>query len=510
MKRAVAYCRFSSSNQREESIDAQVRAIKEYCDKNKLKLLKIYKDEAISGTSTKDREMFLEMILDCKKNLFDCVIVHKYDRFARNRYDHALYEKILNDNNVKLISVLEQLVDDSPESVILKSVLAGMNEYYSKNLSREVKKGKKENALKAIHNGGIPPLGYDLDVNKKYIVNKKEAEAVKLIFELALDGVGYVSIADILNKRGYKNKRGKEFKKISIRDTLLNIKYIGTYYYGLKDGHGRLQKEPIIIENSHEAIIDKDIFYKVQSKMKKNLKGPRNRNGQLYFLTGYCVCGECGGPFSGGYRSVNRNGSVSYGYYCQKKKRKETKCNNKAIRKELLETFIFDIIKKEIFNDEKIEKIIKDIINFSESKKLIREEEIKEYTKEIEKLQKITLKLLEKNLEGNILDEIFNIKNNELKEKIQVLREKIYSVKNITKTNEKELRKYLIKFKESANEQAKRKVVEAFVQEIRVYRDKIKIVLRKFPKDLDMVKIGGDDESRTRVRNHNDHKLLQV
>ena len=101
---------------------------------------------------------------------------------------------------------------------------------------------------------------------------------------------------------------------------------------------------------------------------------------------------------------------------------------------------------------------------------------------------------MEKNLEGNILDEIFNIKNNELKEKIQVLREKIYSVKNITKINEKELRKYLIKFKESANEQAKRKVVEAFVQEIRVYRDKIKIVLRKFPKDLDMVKIGGDEE----------------
>jgi len=80
----------------------------------------------------------------------------------------------------------------------------------------------------------------------------------------------------------------------------------------------------------------------------------------------------------------------------------------------LLETFIFDIIKKEVFNDEKVEKIIKDIISFSENKKLIREEEIKEYTKEIEKLQKITLKLLEKNLEGNILDEIFNIKNSKV------------------------------------------------------------------------------------------------
>ena len=510
MRRAVAYCRFSSSNQREESIDAQIRAIKEYCNKNNFKLIRIYKDEAISGTSTKDREMFLEMILDCKKNLFDCVIVHKYDRFARNRYDHALYEKILNDNNVKLISVLEQLVDDSPESIILKSVLTGMNEYYSKNLSREVKKGKKENALKAIHNGGIPPLGYDLDENKKYIINKKEAEAVKLIFELALDGVGYVSIADILNKKGYKNKRGKEFRKISIRDTLLNIKYIGTYYYGLKDGHGKLQKEPIIIENSHEPIIDKDIFYKVQAKMKKNLKGPRNRNGQFYFLTGYCICGECGGPFSGGYRTVNRNGSISYGYYCQKKKRKETKCNNKAIRKELIESFIFDIIKKEVFSDDKIEKIIKDIISFSKNKNIKKEEEIKEYTKEIEKLQKMLLRLLEKNLEGHVVDEIFNIKNTELNVRIQVLREKIYSIKNITEINEKELREYLKKIKESANEHGKRKVIEAFVQEIRVYRDKIKIALRKFPKDLDMVKIGGDDESRTRVRNHNDHKLLQV
>mgnify|MGYP000899367340 CR=1 FL=1 len=503
MKRVAAYCRFSSSNQREESIDAQVRAIREYCDKNNLKLIKIYKDEAISGTSTKDREMFLEMILDCKKNLFDYVIVHKYDRFARNRYDHILYEKILNDNNVKLISVLEQLADDSPESIILKSVLAGMNEYYSKNLSREVKKGKKENALKALHNGGIPPLGYDIDENRKYIVNKKEAEVVKLIFQLALDGVGYVNIANILNEKGYKNKKGKEFRKISIRDTLLNIKYIGTYYYGLKDGHGKLQKEPIIIENSHEPIIDKDIFYKIQAKMKKNLKGPRNRNGQLYFLTGYCVCGECGGSFSGGYRSVNRNGSISYGYYCQKRKRKETKCNNKAIRKELLETFIFDIIKKEVFNDEKIEKMIKDIISFSKSKNLKKKQEIEEYTKEIEKLQKMTLRLLEKNLEGNILDETFNIKNAELKEKIEVLREKIYSIKNITKINEEELREYLKNFKESANDYAKRKVIESFVQEIRVYGDKIKIAFRKFPKDLDMVKIGGDEEINIITINRN-------
>lgn len=106
MNRVVAYCRFSSDNQREESIDAQIRAIKEYCKKNNYNLIKIYKDEGISGTSIKDRRAFLQLIQDSKNNLFDYVIVHKFDRFARNRYDHAIYEKILNDNKVKLLSVL--------------------------------------------------------------------------------------------------------------------------------------------------------------------------------------------------------------------------------------------------------------------------------------------------------------------------------------------------------------------------------------------------------------------
>ena len=167
MINVVGYARYSSDNQREESIVAQERAIREFCQKNNYNLIKVYKDEAISGTSIKDRTEFLELIEDSKKREFQCVVVHKFDRFARNRYDHAIYEKKLNDNGVKLLSVLEQL-NDSPESVILKSVLTGMNEYYSLNLSREVKKGLNENALKCIHNGGIPPLGYNLDKDRRY------------------------------------------------------------------------------------------------------------------------------------------------------------------------------------------------------------------------------------------------------------------------------------------------------------------------------------------------------
>lgn len=143
MINAVAYARFSTDMQREESIEAQVRAIEDYCSKNGYNLIKVFADRGISGTKD-NRPEFQKMIDECKQasNIrnFDVVIVHKLDRFARNRFDSAIYKKVLKENNIKLYSVLENL-NDSPESIILESVLDGMSEYYSLNLAREVQKG---------------------------------------------------------------------------------------------------------------------------------------------------------------------------------------------------------------------------------------------------------------------------------------------------------------------------------------------------------------------------------
>ena len=97
------------------------------------------------------------MIEDSKNEDWNGVVVHKLDRFSRNRYNSAVYKKTLKDNNKKLFSVLEKL-DDSPESIIMEAMLEGLSEYYSANLAREVKKGLNENALDCKHNGGIPPL----------------------------------------------------------------------------------------------------------------------------------------------------------------------------------------------------------------------------------------------------------------------------------------------------------------------------------------------------------------
>lgn len=205
MKKAVAYARFSSDNQREESIDAQLRAIEEYASRNDILLIDTYVDQAKSAT-TDNRPSFQKMIKASDNKDFDYVIVHKLDRFSRDRYDSAIYKRKLKLNGVNVLSVLENL-DNSPESVILESVLEGMNEYYSKNLAREVKKGLRENALKCKFNGGIPPLGYDVDENKELVINEHEAGAVRLIFDSYLTGHGYSQIIDALNELGYKTKK---------------------------------------------------------------------------------------------------------------------------------------------------------------------------------------------------------------------------------------------------------------------------------------------------------------
>ena len=211
IQRAVAYCRYSSDNQREESITAQLHAFEEYCIRKGYISVKTYTDEAKSAT-TDQCSNFQKMIKDCELKLFDKVIVHKLDRFARNRYDSAFYKRRLRINEVNVESVLEHL-DNSPESVILESVLEGMNEYYSKNLAREVRKGLKENANKALHNGGRPPYGFILNPQtKQYEIDESWYKAVQMYFEGVAAGITLSEIARRINQAGFRTFTGDKFK----------------------------------------------------------------------------------------------------------------------------------------------------------------------------------------------------------------------------------------------------------------------------------------------------------
>jgi len=408
--RAAVYARFSSDNQRDESIDAQLRALQDYAKRNNIIITKQYVDKAKSAT-TDNRPEFLAMIEDSKKDLFDIVLVHKLDRFARNRHDSIGYRMELKRSGVRLISALEYLDDESPESLILESVLEAMAEYYSKNLAREVIKGMRENALKGLHTGGLPPLGYDVNPETKMLViNPLESQAVKLIFQMYLEGDGYNIIIDELNNRGYMTKRGGTFAKNSISAILRNEKYTGVYVFNKVDGKDvdgkrngnrfKDEREIIRINGAVPQIISDDIFNKVQAKLdsRKHWR-PGNRAKEIYLLSGKIICGECRGAFLGSRKLSGRNKCLHVTYRCGTRKMKRT-CSNKEIRREYIETHVLHCLSQYLFDEQLIPKLVEHYEDFQRSRNssVIKERDnlqkrIKQLDKEIDNLLMLAAKV---------------------------------------------------------------------------------------------------------------------
>ena len=395
MKKAIVYCRFSSAHQRDESIEAQIRAIKEYTEKNDIEIVKVYADKAESGT-TDNRTEFQSMFnfLEQSNNSLNInyVIVHKLDRFTRNRYDSAVYKRKLKLVGVKLISVLERL-DDSPESVILESTIEAFAEYYSKNLAREVMKGMSENAYKAKFNGGIPPYGYCIDNDKNYVLDKYEAQVVKYIFDSYINEQGYKQIINNLNLKGHKTRKGNNFNQSAIHSILKNEKYCGMYTFnkthneknlnGKKVFRKNTDKEMIKIEDSIPSIISKETFYKVQKKLKNNKRMSQSfKANRVYLLSGKITCGECGATLCGSTRKGGKNGKYIYiSYYCPNKRQKTCSC--KEIKAENIENTVLNYIQNKIFSENNITNMLKDIENKIKELKNENSDNIKIFEKEL-------------------------------------------------------------------------------------------------------------------------------
>ena len=407
-RRAVAYARFSSDMQREESIDAQVRAIREYADRNGYTLTKIYADRGISGT-TDQRPEFLNMIQEAAEGKFEAVIVHKLDRFARDRALSAIYRRELNISGVELISVLENF-SDGPESILLESIIEGYNEYYSKNLRREVMKGLKENALTCRHTGGTPCLGYDVDpVTKKLVLNKYEAEAVRLIFKMYLENEGYTKIIDELNRKGFLTKRGSPFGKNSLYEILRNEKYTGVFTYNKsasKNANGKFNRhkskddsEVIRIEGGVPAIISKEDFDKVQQKMaERKRRTAAFAAKQEYLLSGKIVCGECGSVYAGSSRKANPTHPIYISYRCTKRNGAK-KCRNPEIQRDVLEETVLKRLSEHVFDENRLPELLDSYNAYASEKNSALTTEIdglKRRLSEIEKGIKNIVKMVEK------------------------------------------------------------------------------------------------------------------
>ena len=282
MKTAVIYARYSSDSQTEQSIDGQLRVCKEYAEKNDIIILDTYIDRAMTGTND-NRPDFQRMIKDSNKKAWNYVLVYKLDRFSRNKYETTIHKHTLLKNGVKVLSAMEN-IPDTPEGIILESLLEGMNQYYSAELAQKIKRGMHETRLKGNYQGGSLLYGYKVN-GRKIVVDETKVDIIKFIFEQYSTGVFVKDIIAKLNQKGIFNN-GKPFTENRVYRMLKNEKYLGRYTF-----------ENELIENMYPRIISDELFAKVKKITTKNYHGKRSMKS-TFLLRHKLKCGYCGYPIS--------------------------------------------------------------------------------------------------------------------------------------------------------------------------------------------------------------------
>lgn len=346
MQRAVIYARYSPGpNQTEQSIEGQVRECTKYAELHDLRIVGTYVDRKISG-KTDNRREFQRMIDDSEKHIFDVIILYHTDRFARNRYDSAIYKHKLKENGVELRYATTD-IPKGPEGIILESIMEGWAEYYSAELSRKIKRGMRESALKCHSTGAGRCLGYRTAEDKSLVIEPEGAKAVQTVFDMYIKGKSHADICRYLNDCGFRTAQGKLFNKNSVTHIIRNKRYIGVYTY-----------DDITIEDGIPAIISKDTFHlaQLEAARRKTAKRPKEPKAE-YLLSGKAFCGHCQKPLVG-VSGTGKSGNKWYYYYCQESRAKRG-CTKKPVKRDWLEREVVKRTVAEVLQPEVIQHIAK-------------------------------------------------------------------------------------------------------------------------------------------------------
>ncbi len=351
--KAVIYARYSSSGQREESIEGQIKDCTAFAERNGYTIIGTYVDRALTGRNDK-RPEFQKMIRDSKRQQFNLVIVWKLDRFSRNRYYSAKNKYMLRQNGVRVVSANENIAEGSA-GILTEAMLEGMAEWYSENLKENVLRGLTVNAGKCKWNGGTLPIGYVINEEQHFQVNELTAPYVLEVFKKYDDGKTIKEIQDFLNEKGITNTKGKPVSWSAVQHMLSNRRYIGEYSY-----------REIVIPDGIPAIVPLDLFERVQEKLEKNSKAPsRNKAKENYLLTTKIFCGNCGTSMNG-ETGTSRNGTVHRYYKCHAVKKKLNDCKKKSVKKEWIEDLVVNETMAMLMDDDMIEAIVSMLIRLQD------------------------------------------------------------------------------------------------------------------------------------------------
>lgn len=457
MKTAVIYARYSSSNQTEQSIEGQLRVCHEFAERENILILDTYIDRAMTGTND-NRADFQRMIKDSSKREWNYVIVYKLDRFSRDKYATAVHKKTLKDNDVKLLSATE-CIPDTPEGIIMESLIEGMGQYYSEELSQKVRRGMNETRQKGNFTGGHLLYGYSVE-NKKVIIDEEKAEIVRYIFEQYSVGVYVEDIIADLTAKGVYN-RGKPFARNTVYKMLKNEKYSGIY---------RLGDE--VFENMYPQIVTPKTFEIVREKVKENQYGKRSID-VVYLLRNKMKCGYCGKSINGEC-GTSKNGKRKYYYKCFGRK-KNSGCKKKMIQKDLLEKLVIEVIITILSNYKNKETLISAVLKQQERR--IAQNSILKILLREQKQVNNALENMVAAIEQGVITNTTTKRLKELETRLEDLERQILieKSKNAVRVPESAIREY---YEETLTLGAEQ-LIDYLIKDIVLYDDKIEIHFNK-------------------------------
>lgn len=477
--RGVIYARYSSDNQREESIEGQIRECKEYAKRKGITIIKSYIDRAMSA-KTDNRPEFQQMIKDSAKHHFDVVIVWKLDRFSRNRYDSAHNKATLRKNGVKVVSAKEEIAEDST-GILLESVLEGYAEFYSAELSEKVLRGMTENALKCKYNGGGVPIGYVIDEDNHFQPDPLTAPLILEAFTRYDKGELIQGITDWLNENGMRTRNNRPLNSDNTTRMLKNRKYTGEYKF-----------RDIVHPDGIPAIVPMDLYERVQARFAKNKKAPaRFKAEEIYLLTTKLHCGKCG-AYMVGESGVNAKGRVYRYYKCVNNKNKKG-CKKKAVQKDWIEATVMDAIREMLLDDNFIEYVTDLVMELQERENTnipLLKKQLADTEKGIENMLNAIQQGIITSSTKQRLEELEQTKGNL---EVSILQEEIEH----PLLSRDEVRCYVDKYRnmDLTKPAHRQRLVDGFVNAIYVYDDKIVLTFnyKEGTKEISLAEISSSD-----------------
>lgn len=486
MLRVHGYVRYSSVMQDDGfSVEYQIAEIKDYCQRNGWILDKIHIDQALTAKQVAGREAFFDMLNCIVNDEVDIVIVYKMNRMFRNAEESHVYRKKFRSHGVKIMSVTEPIDEQTSAGRLTANMLANLDQYQSEIIADFVRSSLREMTRQGYYIGGYIPLGYSLieeshgkKTRKRYQILESEAIHVRKCFELYADGFSLSYILNYLFDAGIKGRRGKSIGRTTLRRMLQNEMYIGTLRF-VTDGY-----DDLIVEKAIPAIIDMDVWDRVNARHNANKPVTPRKHRELYPLTGKITCGYCGQHFFGISCKVEKSdGSpYHYKYYVCSSRGSAHKCSPKRIRKEQLEKIAISAIKQHILNNDIIKEIASKAASISNNAPNATAAEIKAIKKRIAEIDETIDLFIQMRKNNEMSPELIKRKSDEAEAEMKELQAELIQLEQSLKSAitpeqvESYLRK-MMKHADSDDMDVLKSLFENFIDEIIVTDDEIEIRL---------------------------------